>query len=584
MTAEPIRFALYARTSTDDLQDPVESKRWQQSRAEALIAGQGEIVCTFHDIGRSRSLPWKRRPEATALLDEAARPATRRFDAVVVAEPARAFYGGQYGLVAPVLAHHDVGLWCPELGGKVDPDSEAHDMMMMLFGGMSKGERNRVKIRTSTAMKAMAEVGRFTGGCPPYGYSTSDLGPHTNPQKAKDGRRLKGLEVDPYAAPIVAEMFDRYLAGDGLGVIAAALTARGVLSPSAYRPEFFPHRADSQGAWSRSAVRAILRNPVYLGKAVYGRLRRAEILVDATDAAQGYETRQRRNGPEKWTYAREQTHPAIVTPDAFEAVQARFEARQGGRGPRALAKGRKPYALRGLITCTACGRKLYHCTIQGYRYATCRLSSNEYARNPALAATHPKTSYLREDKVIPVLDEYILRSFDPENAEQTARDLAAAANDDAEIARRDALSTKWRRALRDAETRRDNALRAMEAGADSAVVARYINEAERDRKAALADLEMIDRDRPPTAAELLAVIEELRDDLAALAAADDPAEKAKSYRRFGVRVEWSPRSPDVTVEVKYAPTSEADGGITYSDGGGGTVTAFCTRTVLRLAA
>jgi len=60
-----IRFALSARTSTDDLQDPADSLRWQMDTARRLIAPHGEIVTTYHDIDKSRSLPWERRPEAS---------------------------------------------------------------------------------------------------------------------------------------------------------------------------------------------------------------------------------------------------------------------------------------------------------------------------------------------------------------------------------------------------------------------------------------------------------------------------------------------------------------------------------------
>ena len=52
----------------------------------------GVIVAEFFDVGQSRSLPWKRRPEASALLEALRRP-DRGFEAVVVGEPARAFYG-----------------------------------------------------------------------------------------------------------------------------------------------------------------------------------------------------------------------------------------------------------------------------------------------------------------------------------------------------------------------------------------------------------------------------------------------------------------------------------------------------------
>jgi DNA invertase Pin-like site-specific DNA recombinase len=59
----------------------------------------------------------------------------------------------------------------------IDPANEAHDLVMSVFGGMSKGERNRVKLRVRTAMAAQAQIeGRFLGGRPPYGYTLADAG------------------------------------------------------------------------------------------------------------------------------------------------------------------------------------------------------------------------------------------------------------------------------------------------------------------------------------------------------------------------------------------------------------------------
>ena len=122
----------------------------------------------------------------------------RGFDAVVIGEPQRAFYGNQFGLTFPVFIHYGVELWVPEVGGAVDPGTEAHDLVMTLFGGMSKGERNRIKTRVRTAMASQAAIeGRFLGGRPPYGYRLVDAGPHPNPAKAADGERLHRLEPDP---------------------------------------------------------------------------------------------------------------------------------------------------------------------------------------------------------------------------------------------------------------------------------------------------------------------------------------------------------------------------------------------------
>ena len=51
--------------------------------------------------GRSLVLPWPRRPQAAALVAQLADP-DRGWDAIVIGEYERAFYGSQYALMAPV--------------------------------------------------------------------------------------------------------------------------------------------------------------------------------------------------------------------------------------------------------------------------------------------------------------------------------------------------------------------------------------------------------------------------------------------------------------------------------------------------
>jgi site-specific DNA recombinase len=59
----------------------------------------------------------------------------RGFEGVVIGEPQRAFYGNQYVLTFPVFVHYGVALWVPEVGGAIDPESEAHGLVMSVFGG-----------------------------------------------------------------------------------------------------------------------------------------------------------------------------------------------------------------------------------------------------------------------------------------------------------------------------------------------------------------------------------------------------------------------------------------------------------------
>ncbi|WP_443073251.1 recombinase family protein [Streptomyces sp. S465] len=124
---------------------------------------------------------------------------------------------------------------------------------MSVFGGMSKGERNRIKVRVHSAMASQVLMeGRYLGGRPPYGYRLSDLGPHSNPGKAADGKRLHGLEPDPDTAPVVARIFTKFLSGHGIFAIAEGLTRDGIPSPSAHDRARNPHR-DTR-AWAKSAV------------------------------------------------------------------------------------------------------------------------------------------------------------------------------------------------------------------------------------------------------------------------------------------------------------------------------------------
>jgi site-specific DNA recombinase len=143
---EGIRFVFYGRVSTEDRQDPEVSRGWQLQSAMRLIEGHGTIVREYFDIGQSRSVVWKRRPQAASLLADVADP-QRDFDAIVISEPQRAFSGPQFANIYPTLEHYGVEVWLPEVGGRFDAKSDVHDLLMMIFGGLGAAERRVVQRR-----------------------------------------------------------------------------------------------------------------------------------------------------------------------------------------------------------------------------------------------------------------------------------------------------------------------------------------------------------------------------------------------------------------------------------------------------
>ena len=120
-----LRFAFYGRVSTEDWQDPVTSRARQLQQAVMLIGGHGVIVTEFFDAGESRTLPWARRAQAAALVAALA-DRDRGWDAIVIGEYERAFYGNQYALMAPLFEHYGIQLWMPEVCGRVDWHAEDH--------------------------------------------------------------------------------------------------------------------------------------------------------------------------------------------------------------------------------------------------------------------------------------------------------------------------------------------------------------------------------------------------------------------------------------------------------------------------
>jgi hypothetical protein len=163
---------------------------------------------------QSRALPWARRPQAAALVGQLADP-DRGWDAVVIGEYERAFYGNQYASMAPLLEHYGIGLWMPEVGGRVDWHAEDHEQTMLALGLLSKREITRTRIRVRTAMAAQTrEQGRYLGGEPPYGYRLADAGPHPNKAHAAWGRRAHRLEPDPATAPVITWMFAQRLVAE----------------------------------------------------------------------------------------------------------------------------------------------------------------------------------------------------------------------------------------------------------------------------------------------------------------------------------------------------------------------------------
>ena len=89
------------------------------------------------------------------------------WDAVVIGEYQRAFYVGRYASMAPLFEHYGVGLWMPEVGGRVAWHAEDHEQTMLTLGLSTKREITRTRIRVRTAMAAQTREQAVTWAAAP---------------------------------------------------------------------------------------------------------------------------------------------------------------------------------------------------------------------------------------------------------------------------------------------------------------------------------------------------------------------------------------------------------------------------------
>ena len=542
-----IPFAFYGRVSTEDNQDPAASRAWQLRRATELIAPHGgEIVAQYFDVGVSRSLPWRRRPAASELLDVLRDPA-RSWGAIVIGEPHRAFYANQFSLTFPLLCHFGSELWVPEVGGRVDPESEAHDLMMAMFGGLSKAERSRIRMRVRAAMAAMAaDGGRFMGGRPPFGYLLIDAGPHPNPSKAADGKRLHHLEIDPVSAVVVERIFSRYASGAGLRSIAEELTADGVLSPAAYDRARNLHR-DPTG-WAHTAVRAILANPIYAGRAVWGKQHRFERLADPNDVAAGNVSKMTWRSPEHWIEAREPSHLPIVASELAALVAERLAS--GEKGQPRPRKSAQSYLLRGILYCGLCHRRMQGSARSGGRI----LYRCEYGRTRALPGdcAHPPTLYVREEAITGPLDRWL--------ASLATAEVLAGSPDPAPI---DVDPDRAR--ISEIDQKIARLVTALEDGGDSAVLNPRIATLSAERRRLDRTLVRPKAGRPPTTVEIAEMLEALQGLVSALESTD-PAQRTRIHQELGVSLTYDPNEKVVhaSTDLACVVSGRVGGGTRYN--------------------
>lgn len=139
-----------------------------------------------------------------------------------------------------------------------DTSSPIGRCIIGILSAFAQMERENLKIRTAMGRHARIMKGHFHGSHAPIGY--------------KFATGSNDLVVDPYTSKLIREVFRRFISGES------------IISISNYMTETYGNNLYD---WSRNtAVRRILKNPVYMGDVTLGKERCKGIhepLVSETD-------------------------------------------------------------------------------------------------------------------------------------------------------------------------------------------------------------------------------------------------------------------------------------------------------------
>ncbi len=439
------RFAFYGRVSTEDQQDPTSSRNWQLARARQVIeppaARSSTSSSTSGSLGRCRGSADRRPPGCS----RRSRTRDRGFDGVVIGEPQRAFYGNQFGLTFPVFVHYGVGLWVPEVGGAVDPGSDAHDLVM---SPLRRHEQRRTQPHQDPG-----PLGDGRARPPSKAASSAAARPTATSSPTPARTRTRAKPPSATAPP------PRARPGRRTGRAADLRRVHRRRRASTASPTVSTPTASSPRPRMTRRATAIGQRPRHLGEVrraghpratpatpaveVWNKQRKDEVLIDVDDVALGHETKHALERHQRLDLVRASRPTSRSSPT--DAVRGRPGDRSTATHRGDGSTRRSPaarYLLAGLMRCGVCGRRMQGHWNHGRAYYRCKFRDDV----PRRRLDPPTNIYVQEAAVVPGLDAWLASLFDDDHIDQTCATLAGASEPDPDADRREAdLSDRHRR-------------------------------------------------------------------------------------------------------------------------------------------
>lgn len=330
-----MRAAFYGRFSSDLQRSTSIEDQFRNCRRRAEAEGWA-VVATFADEAMSGSDAT--RPQYRAMLEAAAR---HDFDVLVVDDLSR-LTRDAVECERIIRRLEFAGLRIVATSDGYDSTSKARKVHRGFKGLMNEVFLDDLRERVHRGLAGQAQKHYWCGGRP-YGYRLKPiLDASRRDAYGQPSRIGTVLEVDQSQANVVREIFSRFAEGASCLTIARELNARQIPSPGST----WKRKTRRCSGWMASAVRVILRNPLYRGHV------RWNVSQFVRDPDSG--SHKRRARPQAEWVEHQDEAVRIISDDLYAKAQARTRSSADG-DQRLKSGGKSKYPLSGLLVCRVCG-------------------------------------------------------------------------------------------------------------------------------------------------------------------------------------------------------------------------------------
>ncbi|HWM69949.1 MAG TPA: recombinase family protein [Steroidobacteraceae bacterium] len=329
-----MKVALYARFSTDLQRAASIEDQFRNCRKRA-DSERWTVVATFADAAMSGSDA--NRPQYLAMLDAAAR---HEFDVLIVDDLSR-LTRDSVECERAIRRLEFSGTRIVATSDGYDSTSKARKVHRGFKGLMNEIFLDDLRERVHRGLAGQAMKHYWCGGRP-YGYRLKPVLDAVSLDVYGQPSRIGTvLEIDDEQVAIVREIFARYADGASCLAISRELNARGIPSPGST----WKRKTRRCKGWMASAVRVILKNPLYCGRV------RWNVSQFVRDPDSGKHKRRSRPKAE-WVEHRDESL-RVIAEDIYEQAQARTRVASNS-DKRLKSGGRAKYLLSGLLICDVC--------------------------------------------------------------------------------------------------------------------------------------------------------------------------------------------------------------------------------------